>query len=231
MRTLTIMGDSWGTLLLDSIKDELAERGLAGRVLVLQTSIPGSTADFWANNEWGSLDLVKQIVALDPNPIVYISLGGNDLVGQYATLGDAVFTEIEADLRFIVDELVTTRPNVVIILAGYDVLNFDKSAFCLLFSDLVFGSTLPEVVNPLFLEIGDVQATLDADYSQVVYANAWGALQGTPGLPDTASWSPDRFFPDDDLDCLHLNDQGYSVYTNAVFDILLPRQVVRVSDE
>lgn len=61
--------------------------------------------------------------------MVYISLSDNDLLQRYPVEGEAVFAEIEADLRTIAAELTDVRADVRLILAGYDILNFDRSAF------------------------------------------------------------------------------------------------------
>lgn len=221
LRRFTIMGDSWGYLMLDPFKAEFAQRGL-GRIDVLQTSIPGSTADFWANNEGGVLDVIKELIRVDPaRPTVYISLSGNDLLQRYPLEGEAVFTEVEADLRTIADELIATRADVRLILAGYDILNFGRSDFCQDAAQLIFGVTTPEQVNPIVLRLGTIQAEVADDYDQVTYVNLWGTLQGHPGEPDITQWSPEVWMADDDNDCIHLNQWGYRRFIDAMFDVLL----------
>lgn len=221
-RTWTIMGDSWGTLLLTPTKNELQQRGLDDDYLVLQTSIPGSTAALWADNTGGILDIIKQVIAISPpQPVLYISLGGNDLLTGYASQGEAIYDQIDADLRTIVTEVVSVRSDVRIIFAAYDILKMDKSLFCLVSAQTFLGSFLPWDVNPLFFRLGQIQASIAAEYPQVVYANVWGALQGNPGAPNPFIWSPGQYFPDDELDCVHLNDPGYAVFIDAVLDKLL----------
>ncbi len=222
LRRFIIMGDSWGYLMLDPFKAEFDQRGLGNLFDVWQTSIPGTTAEFWANNELGALDVVTDWIAIDPTrPVVYISLSGNDVLQQYPTEGMAVFEGIEADLRAIVDALVAARPDVRILLAGYDILNFDRSEFCQTVAQTIFGSNAPQDINPLFLQLGDIQAALDADYPQVIYTNLWGTLQGQPGEPDITSWSPEFWLPEDENDCVHLNEWGYRRFIDAMFDQLL----------
>lgn len=221
-RTWTIMGDSWGTLLLTPTKNELQQRGLDDDYLVLQGSIPGSTAALWADNTGGILDIIKQVIAISPpQPVLYISLGGNDLLTGYASQGEAIYDQIDADLRTIVAEVVSVRSDVRIIFAAYDILKMDKSLFCLVSAQTFLGSFLPWDVNPLFFRLGQIQAAIAAEYPQVVYANVWGALQGNPGAPNPFIWSPGQYFPDDELDCVHLNDAGYAVFIDAVLDKLL----------
>lgn len=221
VRTWTIMGDSWGALLLDPTKDEFQQRGLTN-VAVLQTSIPGSTAAMWAANVNGILDVVKTAVAISPpNPVVYVSLGGNDLIQGYISQGNAVFDQIETDLRTISTELTSVRPDVTVVFAAYDILKMDKSLFCLVSAQLFFNSFLPWDVNPLFFEIGRRQAEIGAEHPQVVYTNVWGTLQGHTGFPNPLLWSPGTYFPDDELDCVHLNEEGYRLFIDAVLDKLI----------
>lgn len=222
LRRFIIMGDSWGYLMLDPFKAEFNQRGLGNLFDVWQTSIPGTTAEFWANNELGALDVVADWIALDPTrPVVYISLSGNDLLQQYPAEGMAVFTGIEADLRTIVETLIAARPDVRILFAGYDIVNFGRSDFCQSVAQTIFGTTVPADINPLFLQLGDIQATLEADYSQVLYTDIWGTLQGHPGEPDITSWSPEFWMPGDENDCIHLNEWGYRRFIDAMFDQLL----------
>lgn len=221
LRRFTIMGDSWGYLMLDPFKAEFAQRGLS-RIDVLQTSIPGSTAEFWADNVGGVLDVIKELIRVDPaRPTVYISLSGNDLLQRYPLEGEAVFAEIETDLRTIADELTAVRADVRIILAGYDILNFGRSPFCQDAAQLIFGATTPELVNPILLRLGTIQQAVAADYPQVTYVNLWGTLQGYPGQPDITQWSPEVWMANDDNDCIHLNAWGYRRFIDAMFDVLL----------
>lgn len=222
-RVLAI-GDSWGYALSAPLNSQLAGHG-HGDYHVYNAALLGATADAYANNVGGALDITLGLLAAMPTvEVVFISLGGNDLWSMYPTLGDGVFGEIEADLRYLVGRILQTRPDVHILFAGYDILKFDKSDFCLLFAYNCFGRIFPWEVSPLFIEIGNVQRRIADDYPSVTSLNLWGTGQGSPGSPDITKWSPSSYVASADEDCLHLSDSGYNQFALQIYcDYFAPR--------
>ncbi len=212
-----VIGDSWAYALADPLNNQMANHGHAN-YHVYNFALAGTTADAYANNVGGALDLtLTLLVAMPTIEVVFISLGGNDLWTMYPSLGDGVFSEIEADLRYLVDRILAARPDVQILFAGYDVLKFDKSDFCLLFAYNCFGRIFPWEVTPLFIEVGNAQQRIAHDYSSVTYLNLWGTGQGTPGSPDITKWSPSSYVASGDEDCLHLSDYGYNKFALQIY--------------
>jgi len=215
-RVLAI-GDSWGYALSDPLNNQLSGHG-HGDYHVFNAALLGATADAYANNVGGALDITLGLLAVTPTiEVVFISLGGNDLWSMYPSLGDEVFGESEADLRYLVDRILQTRPDVQILFAGYDILKFDKSDFCLLFAYNCFGRIFPWEVSPLFIEIGNAQRRIADDYPSVTSLSLWGTGQGSPGSPDITKWSPSSYVASGDEDCLHLSDSGYNQFALQIY--------------
>lgn len=219
--TLTFAGDSWGFLYYVPFTGNLTDAGYQDNFDYRLASIPGTTARQWAS-EWYLRDLVKAIILIDlGTPTVVISLGGNDLINEYNDLGDAVYDRVEDDLRFIISDFKSIRPDVRVIMSGYDIVNMDKTENCQTWALETFGTNEPAELNPMLVELGNVQARIAADTNNVYYANVIGALQGTPGNPDITQWSPLEYFVGYPLwweDCIHMGFYGYDVYTQAIID-------------
>lgn len=212
------IGDSWGALLPPAMDTQFDLHG-HGDYDVLNIAIPGSTANSYATNMAGILDTTVATIAVLPEiQFVFISIGGNDLVGQYPSLGSGVFAQVEADLRTVIDRILAVRPDVEILMAGYDVLKFDKSDFCLVLAYTQFGKVLPWEVTPLFLELGARQSAIDASYAKVTYVNLWGTGQGSPGSPNLLAWSPSSYVATPDEDCVHLSDAGYTQFAAQIYN-------------
>jgi lysophospholipase L1-like esterase len=219
---VVMIGDSWGAALPSYLEAQFDQHGHPDWD-VLNLAIPGATADAYASNAGGVLDVVAATLAATPEAqYVTISLGGNDLVGGYASLGNDVFANIEDDLRTIVARIFSVRPDIQIALLGYDLLKWDKSAACLLLAYNQFqGHVLPWEVNPLFLEIGNRLNAVSQSYANVTVVNEpfglWGTGQGHPGAPDLFAWSPSTYVAGDDLDCLHLSNAGYTQFAGQIY--------------
>ena len=99
-------------------------------------AIPGTPAAYWATIEPNAL-----VNAIDKHNVtdVYFSLGGNDLMeGLYAGLKiDTLFDEMMVSSRVILDKVFKERPHVHIYHFGYEILDWDGSAYCKGFGDLL----------------------------------------------------------------------------------------------
>jgi len=205
-----VIGDSWGAGYADNLQTRFAAHG-HGDWLVRNEAIPGTTADLWANAGANYLTLVIATLNFNPNiGYVVVSLGGNDLHGGYP------FDQIEADLRTIVGRLSNeTYWLQGIILPGYDILEWDQEGgVCEALAKTLFGSALPEVVNPLYLEIGTRQQIVAGEFPKAAYLNLWGTGQGAPGSPNLYAFSPPGYVSDD---CIHLLETGYNEFTEELY--------------
>lgn len=217
-----MIGDSWGATLPSYLQTQFDQNGHPDYD-VLNLAVYGATADAYASNAGGILDLVAATIANTPEvQYVTISLGGNDLVGGYPGQGNGVFASIEEDLRTIVNRILGVKPNLQIALLGYDLLKWDKSTACLVLAYNQFqGHVLPWEVNPLFIEIGNRMAAVSQSYPNVTYVNEpfglWGTGQGNPGSPNLLAWSPSAYVASDNLDCLHLSNAGYTQFASQIY--------------
>ena len=212
-----VIGDSWGDGLSDPLDKQFEDHG-HGDWDVVNFAVSGSTADVYANNVGGVLDATLTALATTPSiEVVFISLGGNDLFGGYISQGTGIFNLIEDDLRLIVSQIISVRPDVDILFSGYDILKFDKSNFCLAFAFSQFGVIYPWEVMPLFIEIGQRQQNIADDFVEVTHLDLFGTGQGNPGAPNILEWSPSSYIAESDEDCLHLSDSGHYEFTKAMY--------------
>jgi len=133
MRRVVLAGDSWSTGLILPLRDALDARGYEEVAVTWETtSKPGSTVAGWLSD----LGLMSALaLALDMDPpagMLLFTLGGNDYLracagglglqdawGWYLALG-----RIQADIQAFVNIVRTGRPNLRVVLIGYDYLNY-----------------------------------------------------------------------------------------------------------
>jgi len=99
-------------------------------------AIPGTPAAYWATVEPHAL-----VNAIDKHNAthVYMSLGGDDLMeGLYVGLNiNTLFAEMMNSTQKILETVFQARPNVHVYHFGYDILDWNASAYCRGFSDLL----------------------------------------------------------------------------------------------
>ena len=200
---------------------EIQSRGVS--VVAHNKGIYGTTADLWANP--GSFLLADVVTYLNAHPEIdwiVISLGGNDMLAEYALgggYGMALFGMIEADLRSIVNTLLAARPSLKIWVNGYDFLNFEQSPLCILLGQQIFGPSLTYNQNLVLAQLTVTALNVAGDYSQVYSANLLGSMQaagGVPGAPNFLLPSPAQYFVYDD--CVHPSNGGYRVVMARIYD-------------
>lgn len=218
-------GDSWGFFAFPTFRQHLLDAGYGTSYDIVNRSVPGSHASQWASGLF--LRSVLRVLASSPgDPTVIFSLGGNDfLYGDIRYSGggleDPIYDLIEERLRSIVDQILAARGDTRILFVGYDVLNLDKTQDCHDLAVDLTGTGLPQDVNPLLVELGELQRRVANDYTNVYYADVTGALQGRPGDPDLTIWSPLKFFIGYigwEQDCIHMGQEGYGVFTGEIMN-------------
>ena len=212
-RTLYIFGDSWSEQMSDGqLQQELVDRSFDSFVTINSHAIGGSTLDQWVFDEANVLTNLVNDIENDPNanPIVFFTLGGNDILIDWAEPAD--LAEPFEDVLFNLQE---TRPDVQIVVGNYDILNpaVDSAECNALLLDR-FDTTQPADINPYLLSIDSIYQTVAAQFNRAQVVNTYGSLQGQPGNPNLNQWSPVQYLSD----CIHLTDGGYSIYLDTVFD-------------
>ncbi|MEM7113463.1 MAG: G8 domain-containing protein [Chloroflexota bacterium] len=223
-RTLYVFGDSWAADMVDSygtFGQALQEHNFDSFITVSNWAEGGSTAAEWA--ESATFANLLTAIENDPkaNPLVFFTLGGNDVLGAEPETLSEVYDEVESHLGTIVIDLLATRNDVEVVIGGYDLLNSAVAANCSSIMNGVFGSDAPSVVNQGMHEIHLRQTAVANQYANVFAVNTSGSLQGNPGNPNFNQWSPAHYF----ADCIHLNDAGYNLYLDTVFDNVLTAKI------
>ncbi len=226
-RSLYLFGDSWMAQMEEDhglITLELAQRDLSELAQVISFAESGSTAEGWASDNpctpdcIGEFSRLKSAIAADPvpNPVVFFTLGGNDLLGKFVNgPTDTAYTEIASDYRTILQELAQTRDDVDIVIGGYDLLNPEVDSIrCNLVLNILFGSVEPADTNPYSIQLFETIEGVAAEFENATTINTYGSLQRSPGNPTISSWSPVEYI----ADCIHLNESGYKIYLDTIFD-------------
>lgn len=222
--TWVILGDSWGVQIAPIQEEELRARGREFPIVNLAEY--GTTARAWATDSAGLLSGARETLAGLPEEsvaLIYVILGGNDVLERWPQAGESVYDEVRTDLETISRALLEAKPNSRVFLASYDLLNFRQSLFCWGLAISFFGSGKAADVNNIFINGTDVVEPA-ADIDPRVYAfNLMGALQGSPGSPNPNRWSPAEYMSLNPVDCIHLNVEGYRIFTSDMFDEIQER--------
>lgn len=223
-RSLYVLGDSWAELMHDQVQVELDDRGFDG-VALRRFGAGGSTMSEWADADGELMSAVTGTLIDDPTPepVVLMTLGGNDLLNAGATP-----ESVERDFRDVVAALTNARPDVVVVLGSYDILNpAIAREECDELFEVTLGVTDVADITRIFREQwAALESSEAAASAAVVTVDAYGTLQGSPGDPDVSSPSPTEFL----LDCIHLNDDGEDVYLDEVFDQAITSALCRTEE-
>ena len=209
-RSLYVFGDSWVDQMDDGqFQQELADRGYDDTVQLIPLGIGGTTMEGWASDDEGILSEMLEAISKDPNldPIVFFTLAGNDILEG----GSA--ENVPNNMRDLLSQLEDSRDDLQIIYAQYDIMNLELEG-CTDFFDSVFGIIEPVALSSIWTDLYTEAEQVAAEFDRVTAVNTYGSLQGSAGNPDLTSWSPEEYF----ADCIHLNDDGYDIYLDTIFD-------------
>jgi lysophospholipase L1-like esterase len=207
-------GDSWAEQGADELQAALRAAGYPA-LIVEERALGGTTTMYWVTTQ-----PMELVYAVDANPDadwIWISLGGNDSTqGRMDGLTPTqIATQIDNNLRTLLDTLFAAHPQILVVMFGYDYTNWDIVG-CPAERDAIFGagSNQAQVNQAIMTEVGAVQAQIATDYPNVAYVPIWSAMQLAAGQnPDPSQPSPASLM----MDCLHPNTNGY----RAVFDALV----------
>ena len=211
------LGDSWS----DFGHDQLAGKFPAG-IEVSNWGFPGATAQGFATDPIGMAWVTAALIDNLDAEHMFLSIGGNDAIGAYAFgQGESAAAIVDTYTRLLIDNILAQRPNLKIVLPGYDFPNFEKDTTCIGEGIILFGTPLAISINPIFLScIRNVQAAIAASYPNVTAVDAFYTLQfagDTPGAPNPFAPSPASLMGGDG-DCIHANSRGYSHFMGAIYN-------------
>jgi hypothetical protein len=188
---IVVAGDSWAFLpcLFESVESAFESRNLDVDVAgCLSTSFPGARAE-----NFKSLKAYKRLLALvaDPNiRAVYLSLGGNDMFNYWnknmsSEVEHQLFEKIAADIREVVSNLHVIRPNLNILVSGYDYgYLYDQNpikAYREIFENM--GKPTAEEINSAFIRLSSVINHLTSDHT--AFIQHYGLMHYYFGAPES----------------------------------------------
>jgi len=191
---MMILGDSWGQLMcgFQTFDDVLKEYGYSNKAECLATTKSGSWAKDWAKP--GALNIAKTLLINNAEiKAVFLSAGGNDLLGSWkksysAEETEKIFTDVAANLRIIIKELTQVRPDIQIVVAGYDYPNFDLlppgnvlSAYRKLYEEMEKPSV--RELNSMVVKFSYKMNELEKEFDNVYFAPTLGINQHLLGIP------------------------------------------------
>lgn len=251
-KRIVIAGDSWSCGIVTPTRAILDERGFSDtEITYSNTAVAGSTADEWVHNQDNKL--VKLAAALDEEPpaeVLLLVIGGNDVNASIFNDGfdemsnsqkENVLDGIRDDIRSIVDYALLNRPDLSVVLVGYDYFHY-----LFLQSFYGLGDMYLDEYNLAFVGLGMRKLGIENQVQSCYYAHNFGVLQYTfgdrphppfslplleyppanvpkPGVAPDYTPFPGGLYqipsPLDQIpDGIHPNDEGFTAIMNHVFD-------------
>jgi len=226
-----LVGDSWAALTgLTGLWNEIFAINGHPEITVYTSAFHGGLARDYADEP----HIVPDLLAVNPDyKWIMISLGGNDMMTDWTSGDEAGWEDrLARAYRKIINPIINERPDVPILLTGYDLPNFAMEppvcpALALMTFPPLYG--IPALINTEFLTISAVQGQMDDEFSNVKHVALWGTLQEAGGVPDPPNifeWTPEPFM----TDCIHANETGYTLFTQAVYDAFFVQQFACATD-
>lgn len=238
-KRVLLVGDSWAAYMwkYKSLSTNFKAFGVGqhtedGSV----TAIGGTTAAIWAANT----GIIQQQLILNPTiDCVNLVLGGNDLwvwnTSWSQAQTDAHLDSVKANLSTICQAALAVRPNIKVVLHGYDYINLWDSVVADPFGTaglmwVSLGQPTPAQLNGLFLGLDQRKMALAQSNSRIKYVQCNGTLQvvggtsavipgqapsyspfpgGNPALPSPIKYFPLTSTSPKKYDPIHLTQEGY----------------------
>jgi lysophospholipase L1-like esterase len=243
--TVLCFGDSWTYGNSIGLTEQLRKHG-HHEVEVVTKDYWGSTAEYFANNQ----ELLPKAVEKHKADYVLLSMGGNDFKNiywrkrQYVTPWTAL-SQIEANMRSVLDSLYERHPEVKVVTYGYDfpgsisevvsgsfwstgAQQLSSSTRFLLFLYNTFGIRF---INYSAMQLGVTLNKLSKDYAKrghsFTYVPLWGTLQKGAAPADKkfslslGTPSPSEFMNDP----IHANPKGFSLLLAELYESYFRKEI------
>lgn len=206
---ILIVGDSWASFpcVYNSMGKMIRDRDpdLQEDNRCLRTTKLGVTASDWEATKQHQR-VIKFLKNTPRLKYLYVSLGGNDLMRIWnkdftPAQEMQVMQETTAIIKRILDQYIAVRPDIKIILSGYDYPNFTPKHKIKLYREIYerMGSPSPERLNPALVALCQYMARL-GDGKNIFYIQHLGLAQyydgnEDKGLAPLKTLSPDKISP------------------------------------
>lgn len=207
-----LAGDSWAAFMYgdQTINEGLKNVGHSDKKFVSNVTISENGADTYDFVDGPKQDAIQSLVDANPEvSIIHMSIGGNDLLGDWNVSftqaeTDALAAEVEARLDTIIDFLHGTREGMNVFWPGYTYPNFEEviEEIAPFQSSHPFFGTWDDMGQPDFLTINsilndmsDSVALSAATDPQLHFVHAQGVLQYHFGQDQPLGVAPGGTYP------------------------------------
>lgn len=211
--TIVVTGDSWAAFVCQykSLNNALISAGITNteqNSTCAATTLVGVRADEWMSN---SFHKATRAALLDKSvKALYLSIGGNDVLNYWnknmtAAEENVVFDKVVRDIDAIVKNYQELRPDIKIIISGYDFPRFVENhpipEYKEAFEEM--GKPTPYELNSAVLRFSDRVSKL-ADQKSVFYIHHYGLMHYYRGNADVGlaagrTLSPELISSPDDV--------------------------------
>lgn len=184
-QTVAVVGDSWATYVCayKSLDKAFGKAGLidaATQSACSVTTKPGVRADEWLQTPFH--EAAKKAIQDKTVKVLYLSLGGNDILNYWnksmtAAEENAVFDSVIEDIQTAVSEYQNIRPDIRIILSGYDFPRFTTDHAIPEYNEAFdeMGRPSPYELNTAVIRFSDRVSKI-ADQKKLFYIHHYGLM-------------------------------------------------------
>lgn len=204
-RSFLIVGDSWATMICNykSLDQSLVKVGITNvkaKNSCLTTTRVGIRADAWKDSIYHKL--TRAMIADPQIEVLYLSLGGNDIMNywnKFLTPAEEqiMFDKVISDVQSVISEYQKIRPDLKILLSGYDFPRFYLNHPIPEYSDAfeAMGRPTPFEINSAVVRFSDRVSRI-ANQRNVFYIQHYGISHyhfghSDSGLRPFATLSPE----------------------------------------
>ena len=193
-RKLMVIGDSWAQFLTSNHTfDHLLNDYGYTDYYAGSTALIGSKAYQWAAPA-ALAGLTKLLLERPATTIVVLTIGGNDLIEDWnadlsPAAADLIFDKVAADVEKIVKTITMARPNIRVVILGYDYPNLVESLKSTLNdANQKYYKRLreptPAEVNAAIVRMGEKINAVAQRVDRVEYVNNFGLMQYVYGFAE-----------------------------------------------